>query len=383
MYVFNWSRSTIVGNFVANVNEAVGHRVTRLNWLGDFGTQFGLLAAGLQRSGTDVHVIAKQPDPVQELNEIYVLANAEAESNEEFSKLARKLFSDLERGDSELRRQWSVIRELTVRALDEVYDRLNVRFDATDGEAMYSGKPVVEALATMEAKGLLRRTDDGKTVIDLGDGKVTTVVKSDGSSLYLTRDFAAAVDRANRYPDMDRMLYVVEVGQQEHFSWLFRVLRAAGFDWAHRLQHVAFGRIGGMSTRRGTAVFLSDILDEARDRMRAQQEASPNTRDASDEATDVLATTAVVVNDFKQGGRKRNFEFSWEAALASKGNGGVRLQYSHSRLCSLLENNGVAGADIENADYWKERLSRDLACLSEYDEAVTLIYQASYYLQSI
>ena len=272
-------------------------------------------------------------DPIQRLYQVYVEANRKAQTDVSFTEQAKQLFTRLESGDSNLRRDWQRIRELTVAELEKVYSRLGIKFDYYHGESMYDREHSREILKLLSDKGLLRRLDDGRQVVSV-KGRQVVVCKSDGSTLYITRDAAAAVDRQKVF-GADRMIYVVETGQSFHFENLFELLTELDLDWSHNLRHVNFGRIEGMSTRKGTAIFLSDILDEGREMMFERMTLSSNTKVDSEEerfkVSDILATTAVIVNDLKQR-RAKNYVFSWEQALHSKGDSGIKLQYTHARF---------------------------------------------------
>ena len=328
-------RSTIVGNFVANINQFVGHKVNRINFLGDWGTQFGFLAAGLEDSGRNLDQVLNansSEESIKNLYQIYVEANKKSESDPSFSDRAKSCFSKLENGDPHLLADWKAIRDVTVSELEKVYKRLGVTFDHYHGESMYGHEHSHKVLEMLNDLGLLKVLEDGRKVVDVKDRQVV-VSKSDGATLYITRDCAAAFDRQKMF-DVDKMIYVVETGQSNHFENLFEILTKCNFKSAKGLKHVKFGRIEGMSTRKGTAVFLSDILDEGRDQMLERLSETVNTRVESEEerleVSDILSTTAVIVNDLKQK-RIRNYVFMWENALHSKGDSGIKLQYTHAR----------------------------------------------------
>ncbi|XP_057379691.1 probable arginine--tRNA ligase, mitochondrial [Daphnia carinata] len=334
-------RSTIHGNFLSNLFIALGQNVKRLNYLGDWGTQFGLLQFGLDQGWFSWEEISQ--NPIRSLLEIYVKANTMAEKDENVAARARELFQRLESGDEDLSKNWREIREFTVTELRQTYARLGVKFDEFNWESQYGIKDLSAVLSILEKSGRLITKAEGTKVVRLNDQRTVTLVKSDGSSLYLTRDVAAAIDRWNRFP-FRRMFYVVDNAQSDHFVALKSLLSFMCHTWASNIEHVKFGRIKGMSTRKGTIVFLSDLLDEAHARMKAKQIASPNTRVAVEEnpeITDILAISAVVINDLKQR-RQRDYTFNWDDALQDKGDTGIRLQYTHSRLHSLEKMCGVS-----------------------------------------
>ncbi|XP_063224933.1 probable arginine--tRNA ligase, mitochondrial [Bacillus rossius redtenbacheri] len=334
-------RSTIIGNFIANVLEFLGNDVVRINYLGDWGTQFGLLQAGMDLLGHSDDAV--QQNPTRVLYEAYVAANQAAETDPGVGEKARRIFQALEEGTSADVEKWEMFRSCTVAELERTYRRLNVRFDVYEWESAYGASRIGDVLRALEEGGVMRAEADGRRVVDLGSRRVP-LLKSDGTTLYLTRDVAAAVRRHSAH-GFDRMLYVVDGSQRDHFAALAGVLARLGLPWSHALRHVAFGRVRGMSTRRGGVVFLADILDEARDLMRRRQRQSATTKidlgDISDDTADVLGISAVIVSDLKQR-RQRDYSFDWEKALQAQGGTGVRLQYAHCRLCSLERSCGVS-----------------------------------------
>lgn len=267
-------RSTIIGNFVANILDR-RHRVHRINYLGDWGTQFGYVALGLRL--TQVSDEQFRDDPIRLLFDAYVRAHTAAKSDASLTDQARQLFGQLEAADdgnddsAELA-QWRRIREHTVDELRTTYTRLGVRFDEYCWESDYRRQRIQPLLDEMSKRGVLTAdVGSAANVVRLDDGKRTVpLLKSDGSTVYLARDCAALKDRAERFA-FDRMLYVVDNGQHDHFRNLIDVGRQMGMAGVDGTEHVKFGRIQGMSTREGKVVFLRDILDEARDRMFEKQ----------------------------------------------------------------------------------------------------------------
>uniref|UniRef100_A0A8B9YHW6 Probable arginine--tRNA ligase, mitochondrial n=1 Tax=Bos mutus grunniens TaxID=30521 RepID=A0A8B9YHW6_BOSMU len=259
-------RSTIIGNFIANLKEALGHQVTRINYLGDWGMQFGLLGTGFQLFGYEEKL---QSSPLQHLFEVYVQVNKEAADDKNVAKSAHEFFQRLELGDMQALALWQKFRDLSIDEYMRIYQRLGVHFDEYSGESFYREKSQ-EVLKLLDSKGLLQKTLKGTAVVDLsGNGdpsSVCTVMRSDGTSLYATRDLAAAIDRMEKY-NFDKMIYVTDKGQKKHFQQVFQMLQIMGYDWAERCQHVPFGVVQGMKTRRGDVTFLEDVLNEIRLRM--------------------------------------------------------------------------------------------------------------------
>lgn len=267
-------RSTIIGNFVANLYEYFHNNVTKLNYLGDWGTQFGFIKVGLEElkyNKEDLKI-----NPIKLLYESYVHANKLGESDPEISKKARAEFAKLENGSEEMLEDWKVIMDFTREELEGTYRRLGVAFNEYHRESMYNINDIQTVIKRLLEKNLLQRQDDGKSVAVVNDRKVS-VLKSDGTSLYLTRDIAAAIDRFEKYK-FDQMFYLADNGQHDHFYALKTILQQLDLPWAANIEHVKFGRVRGMSSRKGNAVFLKDILDECRELMVQKQIESPSNK---------------------------------------------------------------------------------------------------------
>ncbi|KAK4314775.1 hypothetical protein Pmani_013976 [Petrolisthes manimaculis] len=333
-------RSTILGNFVAGLHAALGHTVTRINYLGDWGTQFGLLKYGYDSQNLTESDLKE--DAVKKLYKVYVWANRQAESDPSVADTARQIFNKMERGDPEALSTWELFRRVSVEDLHGIYHRLNVYFDEYHGESMYGSEKCCEIVKAMEEKGLLEALPDGRKIYETKHGQKVTIVKSDGSMMYLSRDIAGAIERHDKY-DFTKMYYVVENGQSDHFTHLFRILEQLGYDWVQGLKHIKFGRVQGMSSRKGTAVFLQNLLDEAQEVMMDKQEDTQTTKDSArvsmGKVAERVAVSSIIVGDLKQR-RQRDYIFSWEKALQSRGDTGVKLQYVHCRLVSLERNCG-------------------------------------------
>ena len=361
-------RSTIVGNFVCNVLGAVGSPPVRLNYLGDWGAQFGLLSAGCEAAGLDAESLGA--DGISRLLAVYIETCRRAETEPAVREASRRNFHRLETGDETERRRWAACRRLSLDSLRAAYERLAVTFDAFDGESMYPASECAALMARLDERGALAQRR-GATVALLEDGREATLARSDGSTVYLARDLAAAEDRHRRF-GRRRLLYVVDSGQAVHFANLRALLARLGHDWAGGVQHVPFGLVRGMSTRRGAAVFMHDLLDEARERMLERQRTSPNTAQLDDpgRTADVVGTSAVIIHDLRQR-RQRSYDFSWEAALRPTGDGGVRLQYLHARLCSLERRCGVPlNLEADPALLEEPEGAALVAELARYEEAL-------------
>lgn len=265
-------RSTIIGNYIANVNRYFKNKVTTINYLGDWGTQIGFIQLG--RELANISESALKNDPINNLYKAYVHANQLSEDDPIIFERAKNIFRELEEGDENSLKDWEVIRRYTAEELKDIYCRLGVSFDEYHWESMYNAKKLKPLISELERLQLLTNDRDNRKVICL-DEKEVPLLKSDGSTLYLTRDIAAAIDRFNKY-EFDSMYYLVDNSQSAHFSKIKKILELLQCTWADRIQHVKFGKIRGMSTRKGTAVFLNDFLDETKRIMREKQKNSPS-----------------------------------------------------------------------------------------------------------
>ena len=335
---FHHVRTTLIGHSLANLYRSQGFRVEGINYLGDWGKQFGLVAVGLGAYGDP----ARRKD-MGHLVEVYVQANARAEADPAFDAEARAFFRRMEEGDPQALALWGELRETSLNGFLPVYERLGIRFEHIDGESRYQGR--MEGVIEEIARTVGVRESEGALVVNLpyAEGEPPILLKkNDGSTLYATRDLAAAEDRWDRF-HFDRALYVVARDQALHFAQVFRVLEAMGKPWASRCIHVAFGRISGMSTRAGKLVLLSDVLDEARARAleKVQQNAAGGRihTDDPEELAEQVGLGAVVFADLKNR-RNTDYTFDWEEVLEFDGHTGPYLQYAHARACNLLKKGG-------------------------------------------
>ncbi|EAW48584.1 arginyl-tRNA synthetase 2, mitochondrial [Homo sapiens] len=368
-------RSTIIGNFIANLKEALGHQVIRINYLGDWGMQFGLLGTGFQLFGYEEKL---QSNPLQHLFEVYVQVNKEAADDKSVAKAAQEFFQRLELGDVQALSLWQKFRDLSIEEYIRVYKRLGVYFDEYSGESFYREKSQ-EVLKLLESKGLLLKTIKGTAVVDLsGNGdpsSICTVMRSDGTSLYATRDLAAAIDRMDKY-NFDTMIYVTDKGQKKHFQQVFQMLKIMGYDWAERCQHVPFGVVQGMKTRRGDVTFLEDVLNEIQLRMLQNMASIKTTKELKNpqETAERVGLAALIIQDFK-GLLLSDYKFSWDRVFQSRGDTGVFLQYTHARLHSLEETFGCGYLNDFNTACLQEPQSVSiLQHLLRFDE---VLYKSS------
>ncbi|XP_075859236.1 putative arginine--tRNA ligase, mitochondrial isoform X1 [Microcebus murinus] len=372
-------RSTIIGNFIANLKEALGHQVTRINYLGDWGMQFGLLGTGFQLFGYEEKL---QSNPLQHLFEVYVQVNKEAADNKSVAESAREFSQRLEMGDTQALSLWQKFRDLSIEEYIRIYKRLGIYFDEYSGESFYREKSQ-DVLKLLDSKGLLLKTIKGTAVVDLsGNGDLSsacTVMRSDGTSLYATRDLAAAIDRMDKY-NFDTMIYVTDKGQQKHFQQVFQMLKIMGYDWAERCQHVPFGVVQGMKTRRGNVTFLEDVLNEIQLRMLQNMASIKTTKELENpqETAERVGLAALIIQDFR-GLLLSDYQFSWDRVFQSRGDTGVFLQYTHARLHSLEETFGCGYLNDFNTACLQEPQSVSvLQHLLRFDE---VLYRSSLDLQ--
>ncbi|XP_050480430.1 probable arginine--tRNA ligase, mitochondrial [Bombus huntii] len=368
-------RSTIIGNCIANLNSFCQNQVTKINYLGDWGTQFGYVYIGMKMANIDN--IEMQTDPIKTLYTAYVNANKLAKDDPSINESAKEIFRQLELEDNEVYKNWESIKHFTVLELERTYKRIGVTFDRYDWESMYTAKKINKIIDKMGEMQLLKLDNENRKVMPLSEEKSVPIIKSDGTSLYISRDIAAAIDRFERNK-FDAMYYIVENGQTDHFTNLIQILNKMNLPWVNRLKHVKFGRVHGMSTRQGTVVFLEDILNKAKEIMKQKQLDAKTTKiplDKIDETSDILGVSGVIIQDLKQG-RMNSYEFDWNLMLDMKGNSGIKLQYAHCRLCSLEELSGATLAKECDSSLLKEtEVDQLIVLISQFDEVVLKSYE--------
>ncbi len=354
-------RSTVIGNSIAKTLEKVGYTPIKINYLGDYGTQFGKLITAYRLWGNEEDV---KKDPITNLFHYYVKFHEEAEKDPKLEDEGRAAFKKLENGDEEEIKLWKWFREVSLQEFNRIYKELGVTFDSYNGEAFFNDKmqPVVDEL---REKGLLEESR-GAQVVNLGeDENSALILKSDGSSLYMTRDLAAALYRKKEY-DFVMSLYVAGGEQTGHFKQLKQVLKKMGYDWSDNIHHIPFGLItqGGkkLSTRKGNVVFLDQVLKDAVSLAEQQiEEKNPNLSNKKQVAHDV-GVGAVVFHDLKND-RMDNFDFDLEEVVRFEGDTGPYVQYTNARAQSILRkaNKEISMDNLSLNDDWSFAVAKALA----------------------
>ncbi len=391
-------RSTIIGGFLSNLYTASGWDVVRINYLGDWGKQYGILAVGFERYGNKE---ALAQDPINHLFEIYVRVNKEiAEEKEESERLqkdgktteaqgiiengtdeqARRYFKLMVDGDEKALSLWKRFRELSINRYKETYNRLNIQFDEYSGESQVSEEAMDGAAKEMLKTGIAEESDSA-LIVDFSKhvpGKVGKALekpiirRKDGTALYLTRDISELLNREEKY-HFDQMIYVIASQQDLHVKQFFKIVELMGYkDIAAKVQHINFGLVLGMSTRKGTVKFLDDILrdvgDYMHDVMRKNQDKYQQVEDPHAVA-DILGISAVMCQDMAgkryalprlimyfifievdDMSRINNYQFDMAVMTSFEGDTGPYLQYAHARLCSITRRANLSEEEIASAD---------------------------------
>ncbi|KAI1002459.1 Arginine--tRNA ligase, cytoplasmic [Podosphaera aphanis] len=388
-------RSTIIGGFLSNLYEGAGWDVVRVNYLGDWGKQYGLLALGFEKYGNEESLLV---DPINHLYEIYVNINKDLAvekekikeletTGQDASKLkeegldeqARRYFKAMTENDEKAIAQWSRFRELSIKRYKETYARLNIKFDDYSGESQVKQEKMDWAAQKMADMGISEESE-GAVIVDFSkhvpgkQGKSLErplIRKKDGTALYLTRDISEIMQRDEKY-HFDHMIYVVASAQDLHLKQLFKIIELMGFkELAGKVQHVNFGLVLGMSTRKGTVKFLDDILRDVGDKMHEVMQKNQAKYEQVENplaTADILGISSVMVQDMN-GKRINNYEFNMDTMTSFEGDTGPYLQYAHARLSSITRKAALTQAEI---------LSADLSLLTE-SHAINLIRVISQY----
>ena len=328
-------RTTVIGNSLYKIYDSQGYDTVRVNHLGDYGTQFGKLIVAFKLWGSKEAVEA---NPIPELLKLYIQFHDEAEKHPEMEDEARAWFTKLENGDQEAKELWQWFRDESLKEFSRVYDLLDIEFDSYNGESFYSDK-MDKVIDIIKDKELLQESQ-GTNIVDLEAYNMppALITKNDGSTLYMTRDLAAALYRKENY-DFEKCIYVVGSQQSLHFQQLFKVLELVGFEWAKDMIHVPFGMValeeGTMSTRKGRVVFLEDVLKQAIEKTKETMlSKNPNALNVEEIAKQV-GVGAVVFQELSNS-RIKDYTFSWDRTLSFDGETGPYVQYTHARCCAVL-----------------------------------------------
>lgn len=361
-------RSTVIGNSIYKIYDFLGYDTVRINHLGDYGTQFGKMIVSYRRWGNEEDVTK---EPIKTLLGYYVKFHEEAEHDPSLEDEARDVFTKLESGEAEETRLWQWFREESLKEFNRVYQMLGIEFDSYAGESFYSDK--MERVVNLLKDAKLLKESEGANIVDLEEYNMSPalITKKDGSSLYITRDIAAAVYRKEHY-DFYKNLYIVASQQNLHFQQWIKIIELLGFEWAKDCVHIPFGLVsleeGTMSTRHGRVVYLEEVLTRAVNQTKEIiLEKNVNT-DNLDITAKQVGIGAVIFQELSNN-RIKDYVFAWEKVLNFEGETGPYVQYTHARAASVLRNGGestnqvIAAADKAKAEYITSDSAYELAKL--------------------
>lgn len=362
-------RSTMIGEAVARILEKVNYNLIRIDYLGDWGTQFGKLMAAYEMWGDEAEV---KKDPINTLLKYYVRINNEADEHPEYTEAGREWFAKLEHGDEEAWRLWHWFREVSLERFQRVYKMLDVNFDSFNGEA-FSAQKMEEPIQLLRDKNLLKPSR-GAEIVDLDEYNLPPllIIKSNGTTTYITRDLATALFRKRMYGHA-KSLYVVGAEQETYFKQLRAALKEMGFNWWDQIEHISFGlmNLNGkkMSTRKGNVVSLEDVLNDSIDLARKQiAEKNPDLENA-DEVAKEVGVGAVIFHDLKNY-RRNAVNFKLEDVVKFEGETGPYVQYARARAESILRKGGIR--DFSDVDLTKAGTEawELISFLGQYSEAI-------------
>ena len=351
-------RSTVIGDSLAKIFEKLGYKAVKINHLGDWGKQFGMLIVAYKKWGDEEAVRA---NPIKELLQLYVRINKEAQSQPQLDEEARDWFRKLEAGDEEAISLWQWFRDESLVEFNRLYNQLGVQFDSYNGEAFYNDK-MDEVVSILEDKGLLEESQ-GAQVVKLdkyGIENPALIKKSDGATLYITRDLAAAIYRKRTY-DFAKSIYVVGNEQAAHFKQLKAVLKEMGYDWSDDITHVPFGLVTKdgkkLSTRKGNVILLEPTIAEAIKRAGDQIEAKNPDLPSKEAVAQAVGVGAIKFYDLKTD-RLNGYDFDLDAMVSFEGETGPYVQYAYARIQSILRKanfkpDAATPYALEDAESWE------------------------------
>ena len=370
-------RTTLIGNALYKTYKYLGYNTIGINHLGDYGTQFGKMIEGYKRW----HNKYTFENPIEDLTDIYVRINELCKEDESVLEICRNNFKKLENKEEYEVELWEKFKELSLKEFNKIYDLLDIKFDSLNGEAFYSDK-IDEVIDILEKSGKLVESE-GARIIDLTDKGMPPCIicKSNGSSIYATRDLAAILYRARNY-DFDKCLYVVAYEQNLHFKQIFEVAKLLGIDekYTNGLEHVSYGMVhlksGKMSTREGNVIKVEDLLNEAIQRAgKIIEEKNPNLQN-KDEIAKKVGIGAVIFNDLANS-RIKDEVFDWDTILNFQGETGPYIQYIYVRTKSIIDNAGFIPnmQDIDIAELLNEEGIEIIKSIYNFDEVLKSVTQ--------
>lgn len=355
--------TTVIGNSLYKIFKSQGYNSIGINHLGDWGTQFGKLISAYKRWGNEE---ALEKEPIKELLRIYVRFHKETENNPLLEEEGRKYFKALEDGDSDAVTLWNKFRELSLKEFDKLYNTLNIKFDSYAGESFYTDK-MEEVIKELDEKGLLVQSNGAKVVVlEKYNMPPCIIKKSDGATIYATRDLAAAIYRKKTY-DFSKNIYVVGKDQSLHFKQVFTTLKLMGHQWAEDCKHVDFGLVRftdrKFSTRNGDVILLEELLDEA---VAKTLEIINYKNPALENKSEVAKKVGIgaIIFTFLKNHRERDIVFDWNEMLSFEGETGPYVQYTYARGKSLMKK---VGNITLNPDYSKLNSKEDFELVKELE----------------
>ncbi len=362
--------TTVIGHSLKMLHEFQGYECVGINYLGDWGTQFGKLIVAYNMWGSEEQV---EENGVDELVSLYVKFHHEAEIDETLNQKARNEFTKLEHGDETNTKLWKWFVEISLKEYQKTYKQLGIEFDSYKGESFYTDKMPAQ-VEKLRNSGLLK-IDDGASIVDLSEFNMPPclILKKDGSTLYPTRDIAAAVYRKNTY-NFDKCIYVTSAGQSLHFAQWFKVVELMGYDWYDKLVHVPYGTVSingeKLATRTGNVILLKDLFATAIEKVsEIINEKNPNLPN-KEEVAEAVGVGSVVFY-YLYNNRIKDINFVMKDALSFEGNTGPYAQYTYARTCGILEKASGIDYNATSPVITASEESDLLKVLSKFNEAVT------------